>query len=94
MCCVPTIHVLSKNKQKYQKRILLKIFSFYNLGKICILHGHVFIMNIDFYWYLLPLKQVTVLQHKKTCLPVDSDQVRHKLDCTITKDSKRLEISD
>ena len=27
---------------------LLKIFNFYNLRKICLLHGHVFVMNMSF----------------------------------------------
>ena len=27
------------------KRFLMKIFNFYNIRKICILHGHVFVKN-------------------------------------------------
>ena len=42
---VPIIYVLSKNK-KNVKSFLLKIFNFYNLRKICILHGIVFVMMI------------------------------------------------
>ena len=37
---MPTIYVLSKNKKNIKK--ILKIVNFYNLRKICILHGHVF----------------------------------------------------
>ena len=37
------MYVLSKNKKKI-KLFLLKIFNFYNLKKICILHGRVFVM--------------------------------------------------
>ena len=37
------MYVLSKNKKNI-KKILLKIFNFYNLKKTCILHGHVFVM--------------------------------------------------
>ena len=42
--CVPTIYVLSRNK-KIIKKILLKIFIFYNFNNLCILHGHVFVMS-------------------------------------------------
>ena len=38
-----TINVLCKNKKNI-KNNLLKYFNFYNLRKICILHGHVFVM--------------------------------------------------
>ena len=41
---VPTIYVLSKNKKNI-KHFLLKIFNFYNLGKIYILDGRVFVMD-------------------------------------------------
>ena len=41
---VPTIYVLSKNKKNI-KTFLLKFFIFYNLRKICILHGYVFVMS-------------------------------------------------
>ena len=37
------IYVLKKNKRNI-KSFLMKIFNFYNLRKICILHGHVFVM--------------------------------------------------
>ena len=40
---VPTIYVLSKNK-KNNKKFLLKIFNFYSLQNLCILHGQVFVM--------------------------------------------------
>ena len=39
-----TIYVLSKNKKNI-KIFLLKIIIFYNLKNLCILHGHVFVMN-------------------------------------------------
>ena len=39
-----TIYVLSKNKKNI-KIFLLKIFKFYNYLKICILHGHVLVME-------------------------------------------------
>ena len=44
-----SIYVLSKDKKNI-KTVLLKIFNFYNLKNLCILHGHVFVMNqaIDF----------------------------------------------
>ena len=45
--CVPTIYVLSKNK-KNSKNFLLKIFIFYNLQNLCILHGQVFVMKNRF----------------------------------------------
>ena len=35
--------VICENKEKYQN-FLLKMFNFYNLGKICISHGHVFVI--------------------------------------------------
>ena len=39
---------LGKNKKKI-KIFQLKILNFYNLGKICISHGHVFVMpNLRF----------------------------------------------
>ena len=40
---VPTIYVLNKNKKNI-KIFLLKIFNFLSFVKICILHGHVFVM--------------------------------------------------
>ena len=42
---VPTIYVLSKNKKNI-KIFQMKIFKFYNFGKICISHGHVFVMSV------------------------------------------------
>ena len=45
---VPTIYVLSKNKKKFQKFEFatenFQFFNFYNLRKIYILHGRVFLM--------------------------------------------------
>ena len=38
--------VLSKNKKNI-KNFLLKIFNFYNLKNLCILHGHVFVVCLD-----------------------------------------------
>ena len=38
---VPTIYALSKNNKLY----LLKFFIFYNFRKICILHGHLFLIT-------------------------------------------------
>ena len=49
-----TIYVVSKNK-KHIKIFLLKIFNFYNLRKIYILHGRVFVME--------PLKQTFPVWH-------------------------------
>ena len=40
----PQSMFLSKNKKNIEL-YLLKIFNFYNLRKICILHGHVFVMG-------------------------------------------------
>ena len=40
---VPTIYVLSKNKKKINKQST-ENFNFYDLRKICILHGRVFVM--------------------------------------------------
>ena len=40
---VPTVYVMSKNKKNI-KKILLKIFNFFNFRKICILHRHVSVM--------------------------------------------------
>ena len=40
---MPTISVLSKNKKNI-KIFLRKIFIFYNLNNLCILHGQVFVM--------------------------------------------------
>ena len=42
---MPTIYVLSQNK-KNNKKFLLKNINFYNLKNLCILHGHVFVMNV------------------------------------------------
>ena len=33
-------------KKKKSKNLLLKIFIFYNFENLCILHGHVFVMNV------------------------------------------------
>ena len=40
----PTIYVLSENKKNI-KIFLMKIFNYYNLRKIYLLHGHVFVMG-------------------------------------------------
>ena len=39
-------HILCFEQNKKSKQNLQKIFSFYNFGKISILHGHVFVMTI------------------------------------------------
>ena len=44
--CVPTIYVLSKNKENIE-HFLLKIFIFYNFINHCILHGQVFVMEVE-----------------------------------------------
>ena len=46
--CVPTIYVLSKNKKNI-KSFLLNFFKFYNLKNCFILHGQVFVMNMNYY---------------------------------------------
>ena len=51
---MPTIYVLSNNKNN--NKFLLKTFNFYDLGKICFLHGRVFVMlTRDMYYLLLAL---------------------------------------
>ena len=42
---VPTIYVLSKNKKNINF-FLQKNFIFYNFKNLCILHRHVFVMNL------------------------------------------------
>ena len=62
---VPTIYVLSKNK----KNISAKNFQFLKLKNLCILHGHVFVIELtcvclnelDIYSALLPMNEFSVL---------------------------------
>ena len=45
----PQSMVLSKNKKNI-KTFLLKIFVFYNLENLCILHGRVLVMPFSDFW--------------------------------------------
>ena len=49
--------MFSAKIRKIKKKILLKFFNFYNLKKICILHGHVLVMwagPVLFKHYVVP----------------------------------------
>ena len=47
----PQSIILAKNKNN-NKTILLNFFNFYNLKKLCILHGRVFVMNSPMHNYM------------------------------------------
>ena len=61
----------SKNKKNI-KNFLLEIFTFYNLRKICILHGHVFVM------FLIPCLCSTYYIAKSSNRPLSDNSVSMK----------------
>ena len=66
------IYVLSKNKKNI-KKILVKIFNFYNLGKYCVLHGHVptiYVLSENMKNIQIFLMKFSIFTGEKYCLNI------------------------